>query len=85
MSPSGLRETPPFPVRAGLSSQRTDCGYALAHAGVTQSFAPTNGKVIPRGPGLGIEWDEAAARNVVVEDKPIPFDFSQDLRRSPGL
>jgi mandelate racemase len=39
----------------------------LAGAVLTEPLSPTKGKVIPRGPGLGIEWDEEAIRKNAFE------------------
>jgi mandelate racemase len=39
----------------------------LAGAVLTEPLSPTKGKVIPRGPGLGIEWDEEAVRKNAFE------------------
>ncbi len=37
------------------------CEYRdLAEAVLTEPLAPDKGKVVPRGPGLGLEWDEKA-------------------------
>jgi mandelate racemase len=37
------------------------CKYLdLAGAVLTEPLAPNKGKVVPRGPGLGLEWDEKA-------------------------
>jgi len=32
----------------------------LAGAVLTEPLAPDKGKLVPRGPGLGLEWDEKA-------------------------
>jgi mandelate racemase len=37
------------------------CEYRdLAGVVLTEPLAPDKGKVVPRGPGLGVEWDEKA-------------------------
>jgi mandelate racemase len=37
------------------------CEYLdLAGAVLTEPLAADNGKITPRGPGLGLEWDEKA-------------------------
>jgi mandelate racemase len=39
------------------------CEYLdLAGAILTEPLIPDKGKVLPKGPGLGLEWDEAAVR-----------------------
>jgi mandelate racemase len=39
----------------------------LAGAVLTEPLVPNNGKVVPRGPGLGLEWDEKAVHKYVFE------------------
>jgi mandelate racemase len=39
----------------------------LAGAVLTEPMVPNNGKVIPRGPGLGLEWDEKAVHKYAFE------------------
>jgi len=39
----------------------------LAGAVLTEPLVPNNGKVVPRGPGLGIEWDEKAVHKYAFE------------------
>jgi mandelate racemase len=39
------------------------CEYLdLAGAVLTEPLVPDKGKIAPRGPGLGLEWDEAAVQ-----------------------
>ena len=39
----------------------------LAGAVLTEPLVPNNGKVVPQGPGLGIEWDEKAVHKYAFE------------------
>ena len=39
----------------------------LAGAVLTEPLVPTKGKVTPRGPGLGLEWDKKAVHKYVFQ------------------
>ena len=39
----------------------------LAGAVLTEPLVPNKGKVVPRGPGLGLEWDEKAVHKYALE------------------
>jgi mandelate racemase len=39
----------------------------LAGAVLTEPLVPNNGKVVPRGPGLGLDWDEKAVHKYAFE------------------
>jgi mandelate racemase len=39
----------------------------LAGAVLTERLLPNKGKVVPRGPGLGLDWDEKAVHKLAFE------------------
>ncbi len=44
------------------------CEYLdLAGAVITEPLAPNKGKLVPRGPGLGLDWDEKAVHKYAFE------------------
>jgi len=53
-----------------MASSPTASGFEyldLAGAVLTESLVPNKGKVVPRGPGLGLEWDEKAVHKYALE------------------
>ena len=52
----------------------------LAGAVLTEPLLPNKGKVVPRGPGLGLEWDEKAVHNSHLSDVSEQFaDYRDQL------
>jgi len=53
-----------------MASSPTASGFEyldLAGAVLTEPLVPNKGKVVPRGPGLGLEWDEKAVHKYAFE------------------
>jgi L-alanine-DL-glutamate epimerase-like enolase superfamily enzyme len=53
-----------------MASSPTASGFEyldLAGAVLTEPLVPNKGKVVPRGPGLGLEWDEKAVHKYALE------------------
>ena len=52
-----------------MASSPTASGFDLDLAGavLTEPLVPNKGKVVPRGPGLGLEWDEKAVHKYALE------------------
>jgi hypothetical protein len=67
---SPLRGSLPHRMRVAMASSPTASWFEyldLNGAVLTKPLSPNTGKVVPRGPSLGLEWDEMAVHKYAFE------------------